>query len=171
MNPNWNYGSVTPWWGTKHRELPYLHEPFNNDQDLEHWQKLGFTQTRFTGDMYDMRQSEPNWIEPFRRLLPLTHFSWSVYCMRPGDVLPQHGDTFQRFRQLYGISDVGQIKRYIVFLETWQSGHYFEIDGMPISLWSAGEWISWNGSTLHMAANLGSTNRYTLQITGFSENT
>jgi hypothetical protein len=91
--------------------------------------------------------------------------------MRPGDVIPEHGDTFQRFCKLYDISDIRQITRYIVFLETWQSGHYLEIDGAPISLWSAGEWVSWNGSTKHTAANLGSTNRYTLQLTGFSENT
>jgi hypothetical protein len=31
--------------------LPYTNEPFNDPASLAQWQELGYTQTRFTGDM------------------------------------------------------------------------------------------------------------------------
>jgi hypothetical protein len=46
-----------------------------------------------------------------------------------------------------------------------------EIDGNPITKWSAGDWVGWNYDTQHLAANIGMTDRYTMQITGTYENT
>lgn len=86
--------------------------------------------------------------------------------MRPGDVLPEHSDTYERFCFLHDIKDIAEIKRFVVFLEDWQSGHYFEIQGVPVVGWKAGTWVSWKGSTPHLAANMGQTMRYTLQLTG-----
>lgn len=86
--------------------------------------------------------------------------------MRPGDVMPEHRDTYRRFCDLYRVTDPESVQRYVVFLEPWQSGHYFEISNSPILSWQIGDWISWNGSVPHLAANLGRTDRYTLQITG-----
>jgi hypothetical protein len=53
-----------------------------------------------------------------------------------------------------------------VFLEDWQPGHIFEIDGHPLTKYKSGTMVIWQYKTPHMAANLGLTNRYTLQITG-----
>lgn len=163
---NWGNLFLQPWWTWQHRDLPYTHEPFNNDEDVDRWRRLGYTQSRFTGDMYDMRSPEPEWVTPFRAHLPMTHWSWSVYRMSPGDVLPLHSDTYRRFCEIYGVTDVRTIRRYIVFLESWQSGHYFEINGSAITNWVAGSCVYWHGDTPHMAANMGTEPRYTLQITG-----
>ena len=154
------------WWGNDHRELPYINEPFNDAESLAKWQALGYTQTRFTGDMYDMRNPEPTWIDPFRKVFPWKHFSWSVYRMGPGTTLPNHVDTYARFRNLHSIQDANSIFRAVVFLENWQSGHYFEINEDPIVEWAAGETVIWQNNTRHLAANMGMTDRYTLQITG-----
>lgn len=155
-----------PWWGHDHVDLPYIHESFNNPEDQTRWHELGFTQSRFTGDLYDMRFAEPDWVKPFRKKIPLDHFSWAVYRMRPGDVLPNHQDTFARFRHIYNLPSDAVIRRYVIFLESWQSGHYFEIDNHPIVKWQPGTAILWNNDTSHLAANLGTTFRYTLQLTG-----
>jgi len=53
-----------------------------------------------------------------------------------------------------------------VFLDDWQSGHYFDVDDTPVLQWRAGEGVVWENHTPHSAANVGVTNRYTLQITG-----
>jgi len=171
-NPEgWSRGHIDPWWST-HRDLEYINEPFNDAHSLELWRSLGYTQTRFTGDMYDMRHPEPDWMADFRRHFPWQHFSWSVYRMRPGSVLPNHTDTYARFVKLYDIEDPTAIHRAVVFLEPWQSGHYFEIDGTPITGWQAGDTITWHYDVQHVAANIGMTDRYTLQITGIPvENT
>ena len=58
------------------------------------------------------------------------------------------------------------IRRAIVFLEDWASGHYLEVDNEPVVKWSAGDVVVWEYDTPHLAANMGTTPRYTLQITG-----
>mgnify|MGYP001387133250 FL=1 len=60
------------------------------------------------------------------------------------------------------------MKRIIVFLEDWKSGHYFELDGKPIMDYKAGTYVEWSADVEHMAANIGVDYRYTLQITGRS---
>jgi hypothetical protein len=53
-----------------------------------------------------------------------------------------------------------------VYLEDWASGHYGEMAGQPITGWRAGDWVSWHDDFPHLAANMGRTDRYTLQLTG-----
>jgi len=165
-NNTWAQGHVDPWWGTSHRDLPYVNEVFNDPKSLREWRLLGYTQKRFTGDMYDMRQPEKDWLSKFKDHFALNHLSWSVYRMRPGDVLPEHADTYNRFCELHDLIDTKKIVRAVVFLEDWQSGHYLELNKKPVTGWRAGDWVTWNSDFLHLAANVGKTNRYTLQLTG-----
>jgi hypothetical protein len=58
------------------------------------------------------------------------------------------------------------VVRIIVFLEDWASGHYLEMNKTPILNWKAGDWVCWRSDFLHLAANIGKTDRYTLQLTG-----
>jgi hypothetical protein len=114
--------------------------------------------------MYDMRQEEPDWMDAIRKVLPWKYFSWSIYRMNPGSCLPEHGDTYARFKKLHNYD--GDIHRAIFYMEDWQSGHISEIEKQPLINWHAGDYIIWKNDTLHLAANVGKTQRYTLQITG-----
>jgi len=89
----------------------------------------------------------------------------SYYRMSSGTILPDHRDTYKRYIELFDV-DPQSIYRAIVFLENWASGHYLEINGEPITKWSAGDVVVWHYDTPHLAANMGYTPRYTLQITG-----
>lgn len=164
--PRWARGSIDWTWGLAHRELDYINEPFNDAKSVSQWRALGFTQTRFTGDLYDMRQPRPEWMHSVLSNFSWQHLSWSVYRMTPGIVLPEHSDTYARFREIYGVTDQQTIRRAVIFMEPWQSGHYFEIDGTPVVGWQCGDMVYWDDDTPHLAANLGVTDRYTLQITG-----
>lgn len=163
---NWTRQHIAPWWGTQHRALPYVNEPFNDPTSLDAWRNLGYTQTRFTGDMYDMRNPEPSWMNEFRYHFQWKYFSWSVYRMGPGSSLPQHHDTYERFIKIHSIKYPTKICRAVVFLEDWAPGHYFDINQTPIVNWQAGDTVTWRWDTPHTAANVGLTPRYTLQITG-----
>ena len=165
-NELWNRFRLGEAWWSGHENLPYLNEPFNDPKSLEWWRSLGYTQTKFTGDMYDMRFEEPAWMDKFREFFPWNYFSWSIYKMTPGCTLPRHSDLYVRFRKLHDITDPEKIRRAVVFLDDWQSGHYFDVDDTPISPWKAGDGVVWKNDTPHSAANVGITNRYTLQITG-----
>lgn len=165
---NWKRYFIGNWWKDQHIDLPYINEQFNDQESLDKWAALGYTQTKFTGDMYDMRNPEPEWIDGLRRYFPWKHFSWSVYRMGPGCVLPEHKDLYVKFREIYNVTQPKKIYRAVVFLEDWQQGHYFDIAGEPVLNWAAGDAIVWNYDVPHTAANVGTTNRYTLQITGVS---
>ena len=60
-----------------------------------------------------------------------------------------------------------QLKNYIVFLEDAKRGHLFQIEKEVLADWKCGDWISWTGSTLHAAYNMGIEHRYTMQVTCF----
>jgi hypothetical protein len=58
------------------------------------------------------------------------------------------------------------VRRVLVLLEDWKSGHYLEVDQIGIINWSAGDYVIWNYDCQHAASNIGIEDRYTLQITG-----
>jgi hypothetical protein len=164
---NWYSGRTYPIWAEAFKDLMYINEPFNDSVSLREWRNLGYTQKKFTGDMYDMRQEEPEWMHMVRNVFDWKYFSWSVYRMNPGCCLPMHGDTYAKFRELHNWQ--GDIHRAVVYLEDWQSGHISEIEDTVITGWSAGDYIVWKNDTQHLAANVGKTCRYTLQVTGVIE--
>lgn len=164
---NWHSGRTNAVWSGAYKNLTYINEPFNDPISLKEWRDLGYTQTKFTGDMYDMRQDEPEWMFAITEAFPWRHFSWSVYRMNPGTTLPMHGDTYARFRELHNWT--GDVHRAVVYMEDWQSGHISEIEDTVITGWKAGDYIVWKNDTQHLAANVGKTSRYTLQVTGVIE--
>ena len=87
--------------------------------------------------------------------------------MSTGTILPTHQDTYKLYVELFNLQgQEHRIRRAIVFLEDWKSGHYLELKGKPVVGWRAGYTIVWSNDAPHMAANIGPTPRYTLQITG-----
>ena len=161
--------NLTVFWDDEYKTLDYINEPFNDEVSTALWVGQGYPH-RFTGDMADMRGRQPTWNQQF-----IAHFEslgWkdigtSYYRMSTGTCLPTHGDLYLKYIDLFDL--VGRehnIRRAIVFLEDWKSGHYAEYMGEPYTNWSAGAVVEWAYDTPHMAANLGLEDRYTLQITG-----
>jgi hypothetical protein len=160
---------LSVFWDDEFKHLDYDNEEFNDSENLSKWLKLGYP-NRFTGNMCDMRKSQPGW--NFQFIQYFTKLGWkdigtSYYQMMPGTILPTHGDLYKKYINMFDLQ--GQehnIRRAIIFLEDWQSGHYLEIMDTPVTGWSAGTTIEWTYDTPHLAANMGITPRYTLQITG-----
>jgi hypothetical protein len=160
---------VPVFWDNEFKELDYVNEEFNDIGNLERWTALGYA-NKFTGDMCDMRRPQPSWNYQFIKIFQ--EMGWkdigtSYYRMGTGTILPTHSDLYLRYIDIFKLQ--GQehnIRRAIVFLEDWKSGHYFEGDGQPSVNWKAGDVVEWAYDASHMAANLGLDPRYTLQITG-----
>jgi hypothetical protein len=160
---------IDPFWDDEYKGLDYVNEPFNDDPNVTHWLALGYP-GKFTGDMCDMRRSQPTWNQQFVDFFQ--QFGWqdigtSYYRMMPGTILPTHGDLYVKYINLFNLQgQEKRIRRAVVFLEDWASGHYFEMLDEPMVKWRAGQVVEWVYDTPHMAANMGTTPRYTLQITG-----
>jgi hypothetical protein len=161
--------NLDPFWNDEYLHLDYGVEGFNNPLDTERWLEQGY-QDNFGGAMCDMRKTQPSWNDKF-----IHHFEtlgWkdigtSYYRMTTGMILPVHQDTYKRYVEVFNLQGKEHtIRRAIVFLEDWSSGHYLELKGVPVTGWKKGFTVVWAYDAPHMAANIGLTPRYTLQITG-----
>jgi hypothetical protein len=156
-------------WDDEYCRLNYLNESFNDTASKDRWMSAGYPD-RFTGDMCDMRSQQPSWNQRFIDIfagLGWKDIGTSYYRMNTGTVLPTHGDLYVKYIQLHNLQgQEHRIRRAVVFLEDWSSGHYFEGMGVPLTNWVAGTVMEWTYDTPHMAANMGLSPRYTLQITG-----
>jgi len=153
-------------WSNEHLSLNYENECFNAKLTQQRWQDQGHVYRYYTGDMYDSRKPQPSFVDILCEQLGWQHCLSSFYCMPPGRILPEHRDTYKKYRELFNVDNPYSIWRTVVFLEDWQSGHYLEVADCPITGWQAGDAILWQYNTPHLAANLGRENRYTLQLTG-----
>ena len=158
-----------PFWDDTYKTLNYTNELFNDPVLSQQWVSQGYT-NQFTGDMCDMRNPQPAWNQRFIDIF--TGQGWkdigtSYYRMGTGTILPTHGDLYLKYIDLFDLQGREHtIQRAIVFLEDWQPGHYAEYRDQAYVNWKAGSVVEWAYDTPHMAANLGLTPRYTLQITG-----
>ena len=159
--------NISLFWDDEYKQLDYQKEEFNDPLTVIEWQDAGF-RGPFGGWMCDMRSVQPSWNQKF-----IDFFSdWqdigtSYYRMDPGNSLPTHVDTYRRYIELFGLKgQESTIRRAVVFLEPWQSGHYVECNNHGYTNWIAGFTLVWDWDSPHLAANFGTTPRYTLQITG-----
>jgi len=88
----------------------------------------------------------------------------------PGNVIPLHRDTFFQINKRF--PDDTRLKvRANVYLQDWSVGEFiqYERDGAwhNSTHWNAGEGWMWDSSHLHVSANAGMRDKYTLQISGF----
>jgi hypothetical protein len=158
-----------PFWDQSYKSLDYITESFNDTDCVQTWLDQGYS-NKFTGAMCDMRSPQPEWNQRFIEIFQGQGWhdvGTSYYRMDTGTVLPTHGDLYKKYIELFKLQ--GQehtIRRAVVFLEDWQPGHYAEYLDQSFTNWRAGAIVEWPYDTPHMAANLGLTPRYTLQITG-----
>jgi len=160
---------VPAFWDDEFKHLDYRNETFNDSASIDDWMSLGFA-NKFTGDMCDMRSTQPSWnnviVEVFAQM-GWQDIGTSYYRMAPGTILPTHQDLYTKYINLFDLQGKEHtIHRAVIFLQEWQSGHYLEICGEPITKWRAGDTVEWCYDTPHLAANMGTTARYTLQVTG-----
>ena len=156
-------------WDDEFKRLDYINEPFNDPESVNLWLSQGY-HTKICGDMADMRHRLPSWNHRFIEFYE--EMGWkdvgvSYYRMGTGTVMPNHSDLYKRYIQIFNLQGKEHlIRRALVFLEDWKSGHYLEAMDEPIVQWRAGQVTEWTYDTPHMAANIGLEPRYTLQITG-----
>ena len=92
--------------------------------------------------------------------------SVSVIKQEPGNIIPKHRDMFHKITTEF--PDKKSMKvRANIFLEDWKSGHYLEFDEEPCTHWKANEGYILNNQVIHLSANAGLEDKYTLQVSGF----
>lgn len=160
---------IPVFWDDEFKFLDYIREEFNDQVSLKKWKQLGYSD-KFTGDMCDMRSRQPSWNHKFIEFFSARGWKdigTSYYRMTAGTILPTHQDLYSRYIDIFNLQGQEQsIRRAVIFLEDWKPGHYGEYVDSPYVNWRAGDTVEWIYDTPHMAANMGTVDRYTLQVTG-----
>ena len=84
----------------------------------------------------------------------------------PGSILPLHIDSFYQLRKKY--PNKKNPMRAIIFLEDWKLGHFLQYENNVETHWQQGQGIIWGSNVYHLSANAGIENKYTLQVSGFT---
>jgi hypothetical protein len=149
----------------EYKKLKYRTEPWNDPETVKQWTNT-YGNIFSAGQTADYKTYQPCWVNDIIEILKFDTAGSSFYKMSPGNIIPYHSDSYKRYIKYHNIKNVNKIVRVVVFLEDWQRGHIFEVDGTPLYNYKSGDYVLWNYNTPHLAANLGNTNRYTLQLTG-----
>lgn len=90
----------------------------------------------------------------------------STIMQPPGNVIPLHRDTFYKIKIRYP-ENKRTIVRCNIYLEDWKTGHLLQFNDEVDTHWRRGDGHMWDESVLHIGANVGMEDKYTLQISGF----
>lgn len=120
--------------------------------------------TIHNSSIWQMLDESPQWVHDLAQQIPqdFTYHVVSVIRDDPGQTIPYHVDYHTVLREQYGEGDTW---RYLIFLEDWKQGHYFEIHDEPIVKWRAGDWIKFHRTDWHLGGNMGSEPFYSAQVT------
>ena len=160
---------IDRFWDDEFKTLDYHHEPFNDPESVNRWVSLGFG-PKICGAMCDMKKPQPSWNHRFVEIFEARGWKdigTSYYRMTAGTVMPEHSDRYVAYVRRFNLEgQEHKIRRALVLLEDWKQGHYLDCMGDPFVKWRAGDVVEWTFDTPHTAANIGTADRYTLQITG-----
>lgn len=157
-------GRVPVSWNEDFKNFNYTEDPITGPQ-AEEWKAQGYYHEKTYGEMFGFPNEMPEWVDTVAFNLNLCRTGFVFYKMKTLDIMPVHTDHFKKYCEVFHTTP-DNVKRAIVFLEDWKSGHYFEIGGEAITNWKAGDFVIWQGNVPHSASNIGIEDRYTLQITG-----
>lgn len=88
----------------------------------------------------------------------------------PGNVVPVHRDTFFQINKRFP-NDARLKVRANMYLQDWSVGEFIQYEDDDAwhnsTHWSAGQGYIWDHNHLHVSANAGMKDKYTLQVSGF----
>jgi len=143
-------------------ELTDIHKQFGGFPDSYCFANTKIHQLWWTADQIDY--------EEIGRQLGIEVITVSSILQPPGCVIPYHRDTFYQIGKQYPERTSLKVRANI-YLEDYKLGQmiqYVENNKINTSVnWSAGDGFVWDSEILHLSANAGMQDKYTLQVSGF----
>lgn len=161
----WTRGHIGRFWNeADYKNLHYVRQPIS-ELEIQDWKNKGYDYVKsFSGSMYDNRNPTPDWAKRFIQIFGFQNMTFNFYKMSQLEIMPEHVDHYSTYRKLFNV-EYKHVKRILIMLEDWKPGHYLEIDKTGIVNWVAGDYFIWESDVPHAASNIGTEDRYTLQIT------
>ena len=150
-------------------DIPVQGWTYNGDVDnADLYVKSGHLQDQMVLGM--MPRDDKNFpdVLDFRNHFPnLRHKEAWLQRLNAGRYLPNHSDSFRGYLKRFGITNVNECVRIIIFLEDWHNGQISDINDTLIYKWSAGDYVGWYGLTPHAVYNFSDKPRIVAQVTGY----
>jgi Aspartyl/Asparaginyl beta-hydroxylase len=83
--------------------------------------------------------------------------------LEPKEVIPVHRDYFYMLKTKKNV-DITDCIRYLIMLEDWKPGHMVQLDDLILTDWQAGDVWYFDSDVAHWAANCGTENFYSCQV-------
>ena len=133
-------------------------------QCYQQYDKIEKYYTKHNSSIWQMFEESPQWVWNLAEKLPqdFDHFVVSTIKIDPGQTIPHHVDKHFKLKQEYGN---GISHRYLIFLQDWQRGHYYEVHDQPFTKWKIGDWVKFGIDDWHIAGNMGDEPFYSAQVT------
>ena len=143
-------------------ELKNIHEEYGGFPDTFTLANTKIHQLWFTEDQVDY--------EKIGDQLGLEVVTVSSIKQPPGQIVPWHRDTFFQINKRFPNDDRLKVRANI-YLQDWKMGQFIQYDDTVDVKWHAGHGHIWDSEVLHLSANAGMENKYTLQVSGFLNDT
>ena len=108
------------------------------------------------------------------RQLDMEVITVSSILQPPGNVVALHRDTFFQINKRFP-DDKRTKVRANIYLEDWKVGHMIQYQDIHDNKtwktsdnWKAGTGYLWSSAVLHLSANAGMKNKFTMQVSGFA---
>lgn len=134
----------------------------------EGFQRLGPYNEHNTRYYQQFRPDLPDVAEQVAGESGLLKATVSVIRQPPGNTIPWHQDQYFQLKKRLTPEEQSRssIWRFLVFLEDWKAGHFFQIEKTPVIKWRAGDVVTFEPSAFHLSGNMGTEDKLTMQITG-----
>jgi len=139
-------------------ELEDIHQTYGGFPDSYCYENTKINQIWWTKDQIDY--------DEIGKQLNMEVVTVSSIRQRPGCVIPWHRDTFYQIKTKYPERSEKKVRANI-YLEDWKLGHIIQFDETVHYNWKQGDGWLWDDSILHLGANVGMQDKFTLQISGF----
>lgn len=133
-------------------------------QCYQQYDKIEKYYTKHNSSIWQMFEESPDWVHNLATKLPqdFDHHVVSTIKIEPGQTIPHHVDKHFKLKQEHGD---GISHRYLIFLEDWKRGHYYEVHDQPFTKWRKGDWVKFGIDDWHLAGNMGDEPFYSAQVT------
>lgn len=133
-------------------------------QCYQQYEALEKYYTEHNSSIWQMFEESPQWVHDLANKIPqgFDHHVVSTIKIPPGQTIPHHVDKHFKLKQQHG---EGEGYRYLIFLDDWKRGHYYEIHDKPYTQWRKGDYVKFGSDDWHIAGNMGDEPFYSAQVT------
>jgi hypothetical protein len=144
-------------------ELTDIHESFGGFPDTYSLSNTTIHQLWWGTEDIDFQELE--------KQLGIEVITVSTIKQPPGNIVPIHRDTFFQIKQRHPDRKEPKVRANI-YMEDWKVGHMIQYQNQwrewkTSDHWIKGQGFIWDSEPLHVSANVGFQDKYTMQVSGF----